>query len=61
MSGEEDLPSGSMENGMGWVGEETTVERKPQLGFSSRGPSERGRGMGWGNGHRIEIFRRHNL
>ena len=42
MSGEEDLSGCSVENVMDWIGEETTVERRAQLCFSSS-PSERGR------------------
>lgn len=61
MSGEKDLSGCSMENVMDWIGDETTVERKAQLGFSSSGPNKRGRGMGQGHGHGNEIFRRNNL
>lgn len=46
---------------MDWIEEETAVERKAQLGFSSSGPSERRRGMGQRNGHRNEILKRNNL
>lgn len=46
---------------MDWIEEETAVERKTQLGFSSSGPSERRRGMGQHNGHRNEILKRNNL
>lgn len=46
---------------MDCIGDETTVDRKAQLGFSSSGPNKRGRGMGQGNGHGNEIFRRNNL
>jgi len=61
VSGEEDLSGCGMENVMDWIGEETTVQRKAQLGFSSSGPRERGRVMGWGSGHGNEIFRSNNL